>query len=135
MVTSFIVGLIGFVTFGFLDYTWLAHIAKNFYLNSLSAHITIKNGSLVPYLVAVPFVYIVAVFSIFVFVLPKASTVPNALLYGAILGFCLYSFYDFTNLATLKDYTWKLTSIDIIWGTFAVGIVSGVMFYTQKLLS
>ena len=118
-----------------LDYLFLAHIAKKFYLDKLSNHVVISDGSLVPYLPAVPFVYIVAVMSIWIFVVPRVTTLPQAILFGALLGFMLYAFYDFTNLATLKDYPWSLTLVDILWGTFLVGLVSGVMFFVKNLVS
>ncbi len=120
--------LASIVTFIALDYVWLAKIAKSFYLDKLASHITLKDGSLVPYLPAIPLVYIVATLGIIFFVLPKAVSYSTAFLYGALFGFVLYAFYDFTNLATLKDYPWSLAIVDIIWGTLLVGVVS-VIFY------
>lgn len=125
----------GFISFIVLDYIWLAHIAKGFYLEKLASHTTIENGSLVPYLPAVPLVYLVAIIGIWIFVLPKASTLPQAFIYGALMGFVMYAFYDFTNLATLKDYPWSLTLIDSIWGTFLVGVVTTVMFFIRGLVA
>lgn len=127
--------LVGIISFMALDYIWLAKIAKNFYLTNLQTHTTIENGSLVPYLPAVPLVYIVAVIAIWVFILNKATTLTGAVLSGALLGFSMYAFYDFTNLATLKDYPWSLTIVDILWGTFLVGAVTGIMFFVKTALA
>ncbi len=127
--------LSGIVTMMLLDYIWLAKLAKNLYLEKLSSHITVTNGSLVPYLPAVPIVYIVAILAIWVFVLSSSTTLLQAALYGALLGFFMYAFYDFTNLATLKDYPWSLTIIDTIWGTFLIGTTTAVMFYVKSLFS
>ncbi len=127
--------LSGIVTMMLLDYIWLAKLAKSLYLEKLSSHITITNGSLVPYLPAVPIVYIVAILTIWIFVLSSATTLLQAALYGALLGFFMYAFYDFTNLATLKDYPWSLTIIDTIWGTFLIGTTTAVMFYVKSLFS
>lgn len=135
MLQIIIVSVLGFITFGILDYIWLAHIAKNFYLRELASHITLKDGGLVPYIPAVPLVYIVAVIGIWFFVLGKATTQLEAFLYGALLGFVLYAFYDFTNLATLKDYSWTVTIVDILWGTCAVAAVSWVMFFIKGLVA
>lgn len=118
-----------------LDYIFLAQILKNFYLTKLASHITVQNGSLVPYLPAVPLVYIVAVLGIWVFVLTKVTTLPQAFMYGALLGFIMYAFYDFTNLATLKDYPWSLVIVDIIWGTFLVGTVTAIMFFVKNAIA
>ena len=127
--------LVGFITFVILDYIWLAHIAKDFYLQKLATHITLKDGGLVPYIPAIPLVYIVAIIGIWFFVLGKATTHLEAFLYGAVFGFVIYAFYDFTNLATLKDYPWSLTIVDILWGTFAVATISSLMFFIKGVLS
>jgi uncharacterized membrane protein len=127
--------LAGIISFIILDYIWLARIAKDFYLTSLSQHILVKDGSLVPYLPAIPLVYLVAVIGIWVFVLNRVATTKEAFLYGALLGFVMYAFYDFTNLATLKDYPWSLTIVDMLWGTLLVGAVTAIMFFVKTLLA
>ncbi len=132
IIISSIAGIISFII---LDYIWLAQIAKNFYLTNLKDHVLIQNGSLVPYIPAVPLVYLVAVIGIWVFVLSKATTLTQAFGYGALMGFVMYAFYDFTNLATLKDYPWSLTLVDIAWGTLLVGIVTAIMFFTRSLFA
>jgi uncharacterized membrane protein len=135
MLPIIVSSILGIISFMLLDYLWLAHVAKMFYLDKLVEHVKIENGNLVPYLPAVPLVYIVAIIGIWVFVLPKATTPSQAFLYGALMGFVMYAFYDFTNLATLKDYPWSLTTIDTLWGTFLVGIVTTVMFYCKGIVS
>ena len=131
IITSSVAGIISFIV---LDYLWLAKIAKNFYLENLALHTKVENGSLVPYLPAVPLVYIVAVLGIWIFVLPKVATLPQAFMYGCLMGFVMYAFYDFTNLATLKDYPWSLTLVDILWGTVLVGVVTSMMFWVRGLV-
>jgi uncharacterized membrane protein len=131
-IVSSLVGIIGFIG---LDYIWLSKIAKNFYLENLKSHVVMENGSLVPYLPAIPLVYIVAVIGIWVFAIPKADSMGNAFMWGALLGFVMYAFYDFTNLATLKDYPWSLTIVDMIWGTLLVGTVTALMFWVNSLFA
>ena len=116
-----------------LDYLWLAKIAKNFYLEKLALHTTVRDGALVPYLPAVPLVYIVALIGIWFFVLARVTSIQQVLLQGALLGFCMYAFYDFTNLATLKEYPWSLTIVDIIWGTLLVASVTTIMFFVKNI--
>jgi uncharacterized membrane protein len=135
MTSTIIASIAGFISFGVLDYIFLAKLAKNFYLTKLSEHIVVKDGSLVPYLPAVPLVYIVAVIGIWVFVLSKATTLSQAFSYGALMGFIMYAFYDFTNLATLKNYPWSLTLVDIVWGTLLVGTVTAVMFFVKNFFA
>lgn len=135
MLSTILTSLAGIISFIAIDYVWLSKIAKDFYLTNLSSHTVVKDGSLVPYLPAVPLVYIVAIIGIWVFVLSKADTLRDAFLYGALLGFVMYAFYDFTNLATLKDYPWSLTLVDIVWGTVLVGTVTAIMFYCKTALA
>ena len=132
ILTSSFAGIISFIV---LDYIWLAIIAKSFYLESLASHIKVEKGALVPYLPAIPLVYLVATLAIWVFVLSKVESVKDAAMYGALLGFFMYAFYDFTNLATLKDYPWSLTIVDILWGTFLVSMVTVIMYYVKTLLA
>ena len=135
MLPTILSSFAGFISFVVLDYIWLAVLAKDFYLKNLESHITLKDGSLVPYLPAIPLVYIVAIIGILFFVLPKVTTLPQAFLFGALFGFVAYAFYDFTNLATLKDYPWSLAIVDIIWGTLLVGTVTTIMFFVSSLVS
>ena len=132
MLSIIITSITGFISFAILDYTFLAKIAKNFYLTKLAAHIEIKDGSLVPYLPAVPIVYILAIIAIWIFVLNRVTTLQDAALYGALLGFLMYAFYDFTNLATLKGYPWSITIVDSIWGAVIVGTVTTIMFLVKS---
>jgi uncharacterized membrane protein len=60
---------------------------------------------------------------------------PEPLSSAVILGFIMYAFYDFTNLATLKDYPWSLTIVDIIWGTLLVATVTAIMFFVKGLFA
>lgn len=135
MLSIILASISGFITFVVLDYIWLAHLAKNFYLDSLASHITLKDGALAPYLPAIPLVYIVAVLGIWTFVLSRVTSVQEAALYGALLGFFMYAFYDFTNLATLRNYPWSLTIVDTLWGTFLVAVVTVVMFLVQNAIA
>ena len=133
MITYILTFISGIISFMVLDYLWLAKIAKNFYLEKLALHITVRDGALVPYLPAVPLVYIVALIGIWFFVLTRVTTVGQAALQGALLGFCMYAFYDFTNLATLKEYPWSLTIVDIVWGTLLVAAVTTIMFFVKNI--
>lgn len=41
---------------------------------------------------------------------------------GALIGAMAYGTYEFTNLATLKDWTWRMVATDFTWGTFLTGV-------------
>ncbi len=116
------------ITFSILDYIWLAHIAKKFYLDSLAPFVTIKDGSLVVNYYGAVIFYILALVATYIFAVKGATSNMNALIMGGTLGFFMYAFYDFTNYATLKNWPLSLTLVDILWGTFLMACVSFVMY-------
>jgi uncharacterized membrane protein len=118
--------VIALPVFALIDYIWLAHLAKNFYLTSLAPLIRVENGSLVVNFGGAAVVYLVGVLAIILFVDPAHKTPGQALVTGALFGFVMYAFYDFTNYATLHNFPLKLALIDTLWGTFLFAIVSAI---------
>lgn len=51
----------------------------------------------------------------------------SAFIFGGLFGLMAYGTYDFSNMATLKTWSWKLASFDMAWGAFvtAVNAVAG----------
>jgi uncharacterized membrane protein len=135
MLSIITASLAGIISFAIVDYLWLAKIAKGFYLEKLTHLVTIKDGSLVPYLPAVPLVYIIGILAIWTFVLSWVTDAKQAYMYGALLGFFMYAFYDLTNLATLRGYSWSITLVDSIWGAFLMGLVAVVMFLVRNAIA
>ncbi len=50
----------------------------------------------------------------------------NALISGALLGAMAYGTYEFTNLATLKGWSWQMVLVDMTWGTVLTGVAAWV---------
>ncbi|MGL4308916.1 MAG: DUF2177 family protein [Paracoccaceae bacterium] len=52
-----------------------------------------------------------------------------ALLGGALLGLLAYGTYEFTNYATLRDWSWQQVVADTVWGAVLTGAAAwaGVM--------
>jgi uncharacterized membrane protein len=40
---------------------------------------------------------------------------------GAFFGAIAYGTYEFTNLATLRDWSWTMVATDLTWGTLLTG--------------
>ncbi|MCR9266249.1 MAG: DUF2177 family protein [Alphaproteobacteria bacterium] len=40
---------------------------------------------------------------------------------AALIGAMAYGTYEFTNLATLKDWSWRMVATDLVWGTLLTG--------------
>ena len=59
----------------------------------------------------------------------KAEMPLQALIGGAIIGALAYGTYEFTNFATLRDWTSQMVMVDLAWGTVLTGFSAwaGVM--------
>lgn len=59
---------------------------------------------------------------------PFAGDEPwhRATLRGSFFGLVTYATYDLTNQATLIDWPWWLTAIDLAWGAFITGTVASI---------
>lgn len=115
MVKTFFISLIIFLG---IDFIWLSTISKSFYDTQLSGF----NRTL--RLVPAGFSYLLLVLGITIFIIPKSQTPSQALVYGALFGLIAYGTYDLVNLATLSNWTLKMTIIDMAWGATVCGLVS-----------
>ena len=126
MVLEFFIALISFLI---LDALWLGFVMKSFYKEALG--VLIKTS---PNLFFALITYLILIFGIVNFVIPKAeNSIFKALLFGALFGLVVYGVYDFTNLAVIKDYPLKLAVVDWIWGMVVCGLVSSITVYFLKL--
>ena len=103
------------VIFLAIDALWLGIVAKNFYAEQLG-DLMAKN---IKFHIAAVF-YLVYTIGIVVFAIAPALHADRTLLaigYGALFGFLAYGTYDFTNMATIRDWPTLVSVVDIIWGT------------------
>ena len=56
------------------------------------------------------------------FAVAPSTSAGNAALRGALLGLVAYATYDLTNQATLRDWPWLVTAVDLCWGAFASAV-------------
>lgn len=54
----------------------------------------------------------------------RADSALVALGLGAFLGALAYGTYEFTNLATLRPWTWRMVALDLAWGTALSGVTA-----------
>lgn len=94
-----------------------------------------SDGAIAPNLWAALLVYVLIAALVVLFVVPKASSLGAAALWGALAGLILYGVYDLTNMSFLKDWTWAAALPDIAWGTFMVGVLSAALWQLDKALS
>lgn len=122
------------IVFLAIDALWLGVIAKNFYFQSLE-HLMLDQVKLH---IAALFYLFYAMGIVFFAIKPgfEAQSLLTAFLHGAFLGFLAYGTYDFTNMATLKDWPLKMSIVDIVWGSVLTGIsASAGLFILTKFSS
>jgi uncharacterized membrane protein len=115
-----------------IDAVWLGLVAKGFYARQL--------GDLMldqPRLGIAALFYVM--YSAAVVILASApaarsSSLQDALLLGAILGFVAYGTYDITNLATLKNWPVVMVLVDMAWGTALTAAASATGYWLLRWL-
>lgn len=123
--------LIAFIIFFLIDLFWLGFIARDFY----QAQIGFLLSSEVNWVAAIIF-YILLTSGLVIFVIAPAIQKKkwrHAVLFGAFFSLIVYAGYDLTNLATLRDWPFIVTVVDIAWGMVLGTTVSfcTYSFYTK----
>ncbi|MGA8156866.1 MAG: DUF2177 family protein [Rhodoplanes sp.] len=124
MATAIAAYLSTLVVFVLVDFVWLSAMAARLYRPILDDILAPS----VNFLPAVGF-YLMYPLGIVVFaILPalKSGGLSSALIYGAMFGFFTYATYDLTNHATLRNWTWQITILDIAWGSFIAAMAAVV---------
>ena len=110
---------LGAVAYMVLDGVWLGLLMKNFYRAQMAPIARWADGGIAPNWPAALVVYALLGAGIALFVIPRASSLPQAAAYGALLGLVVYGVYDFTNYSTLRQWPLALTLVDAAWGVAA----------------
>ena len=121
------------VIFLAIDALWLGIVAKNFYAEQLG-DLLAKN---IKFQIAAVF-YLVYTVGIVVFAIApalEAEKIILALGYGALFGFLAYGTYDFTNMATIRDWPTIVSVVDIIWGTFITSVSASLGYLITRQFS
>ena len=128
----FLLYVAAFATCTTLDLTWLTMIAKSFYTKNLGYLMAPS-----PNLWAALLFYVLFIAGILIFVvLPalKEDSFLQVALKGFFFGLIVYSAYDLTNHATVKDWPAIVTVVDMFWGATVSCIVSSVSFLLARAL-
>lgn len=124
MLTYLIAYAIALVLFGILDALWLSTMGAPLYRATLGDILlpTVRIGPALAF-------YLLFPIGIVVFAIApglRSDSPPEAALYGAVLGLVTYATYDLTNFATLRNWTLKITAIDLAYGMVVVALVAGL---------
>lgn len=103
-----------------LDALWLGRVAPAFYQSRL-AHLLGPTPNLAAAAVFY-LLYVVGVVALVVTPSLQEGVLFRAALRGALFGLVAYATYDLTNLATLRDWPWIVTVVDMLWGTVLTAV-------------
>jgi uncharacterized membrane protein len=121
--------LVGFLA---IDAVWLTVVARGFYRTQLGFLLSDQ-----PNWWAAIIFYLLFVVGLLVFaIVPglQAGSLRSVLLLGAFFGLVTYATYDLTNLATVKNWPWLVTLVDMAWGTILAAAVSGIGYFAGRWL-
>jgi len=121
--------LVGFLA---IDAVWLTVVARGFYRRQLGFLLSDQ-----PQWWAAIIFYLLFVVGLLVFAIApglQAGSLRKVLLLGAFFGLVTYATYDLTNLATVKNWPWLVTLVDMAWGTVLAAAVSGIGYFAGRWL-
>ena len=120
------------VAFLAIDMVWLTIVARGFYRKQLGFLLSDQPN----WWAAISF-YLLFVVGLLVFaIVPglQAGSLRRALLLGGFFGLITYATYDLTNLATVKNWPWMATLVDMTWGVVLAISVSCVGYLVGRWL-
>jgi uncharacterized membrane protein len=122
--------LIGYVTalivFLGADMVWLGIMAPRYY-RPIMGDIVLATVNL-PAAFVFYALYPIGLLIFVVYPALRSGSLTTALIYGALFGFFTYATYDLTNQATLRNWTWSLTLLDVAWGSVLAAVSAVVTF-------
>ena len=127
--------LVALPIFVAIDLTWIGILMRGFYLSELGDLARVKEGKFKPNLPAGLAAWAIIPLGLVFFAVPRLSadgSALDAIGWGALLGAITYGMYDLTNLATVRDYTLKLTLVDTAWGTSLSAFVTLVVWLVAR---
>ena len=122
--------LAALAAFMVIDMTWLGIVARGFYRQQMGALMSPS----VNWPAAILF-YLLFIAGLLVFVVVpglQGGSLSRALLASAFFGLVTYATYDLTNLATLRDWPWVMTIVDLLWGVVLSTAVTWVSFIAGR---
>jgi uncharacterized membrane protein len=121
------------IAFALIDSIWLRNAYAKLYKPEIGEMLLPSGFRLGP---AIAF-YLLYILGMIIFAVGPALASgkwQTALVQGALFGFFCYMTYDLTNMATLKQWSMKVTIADMIWGTFLTGSASFVGYWVTTSL-
>jgi len=123
-IKSFIVIMILYLI---IDLPVIGYLNSKMYLDNFEKITGEKtNFKKIPAIIA----YLILSLSVYYFIIKKKSN--NVSVDSAMLGFVIYGIYNATNLATLNNYSVKVSIVDTLWGSFLTFLISTLSSFILK---
>ena len=131
--TTYISIILTALLFIAMDLTWLGVIAKSFYWSRLGHLLTdniVWSAVIIFYVI-----YIAGIFHFSVNPALALGSWQSALMNGFLLGILCYATYDLVNMGTLKNWSWAIVVVDIIWGGVITATCSAAGYFIASKLA
>ena len=118
------------ILFLIIDLIWLSFSVKYFYKPQLGSLLNEK-----PVMWAAVLFYLIYVVGLAIIILQpaiKQDSITQAFFTGIVFGIVAYGTYNFTNMATIRNWSPYVVLVDIIWGGFLTGTSSALGIYISK---
>lgn len=116
-----------------VDFLWIGVLAGGFYKSQLAGLIRATKDFAGGHWLAAALVYVAIVGGIMVFVLPRATSLGSAALYGALFGLVAYGIYELTNYSLLLNWPATVVVVDILWGVVLCALTSVLAYWFTSL--
>ena len=120
------------VVFFALDFTWLSTATSRIYQPYLGDLLSPKPN--IGVAAAFYLLYVVGIVLLAVVPGVREGSVVGVVWRGALFGLLAYATYDLTNLATIRDWPWQVSVIDMAWGTTVSTLVATAGFWASRWL-
>jgi uncharacterized membrane protein len=112
-----------------LDFIWITANQRMYY----DMYSRVQNRAIQINKIGAVLAYSFIILTFILFVIPRVQQTDKSLLscliFGGLMGLCIYGVYNFTNMALLHKYSWHVSIIDTLWGCALFTIVSYIVIH------
>jgi uncharacterized membrane protein len=112
------------VVFVLIDFVWLSTMAARLY-RPILGDVLAPSVNFAP-AIAFYLIYPIGIVTFAILPALKSGGISTALTYGAMFGFFTYATYDLTNHATIRNWAWQITLLDVSWGSVLAAFAAAV---------
>lgn len=132
--TLIILYVITFAIFLSLDFIGLSFLIKPVFARDIGP-LLLDSFRLVPAFIFYAFYIAVLLYFVSWPAISQDKTLVWVFLNGALIGALGYGTYEFTNLATLKDWTPQMVATDFTWGIALTGVSATAGVWATRAFS